>query len=111
MMRLRNIRIASCTRGSDAATIEAMDQIGLVSATTRSKYQRIAEAMKTLTAKRTPSRSWLAKPGHFMVASRLGAYRGAPSLVRVRRIALQAVDNAGLRRPQRNPVPRSILHV
>src|SRR5262249_58661399 len=70
IMRLRNIRCASRIWGSDAATIDAIDQIGLVSATWRSRYQRIAVAMNTLIANRTPSRSCLAKDGHLTIASR-----------------------------------------
>src|SRR5262249_36643434 len=66
----RNMRCASRTWGSDAATIDAIDQIGFVSATWRSRYQRIAVAMNTLIANRTPSRSCLANEGHLTIASR-----------------------------------------
>src|SRR5262249_40616662 len=57
MMRLLNIFTASVTCGSEAATIEAIDQIGLVSARCWSTYQTMVEAMKTLMAKRTPALS------------------------------------------------------
>src|SRR5262249_11391383 len=83
------IRAASRTWGSDAATIEAIDQMGFVSATWRSRYQRIAEAMKTLTANRTPSRSRLTKLGH---------------LIRVRASAREA-GHAGALRGDREETP------
>src|SRR6516165_9067332 len=70
IMRLRNMRCASRTWGSEAATMDAIDQIGFVSAMWRSRYQRIAVAMKTLIANRTPSRSRLANAGHLTIASR-----------------------------------------
>src|SRR5262245_40649664 len=70
MMRLRNIRTASRTCGSEAAIIEAIAQMGLVSATRTSRNHRIAEAMNTLAAKRTPSRSLGAKWGHVMNVQR-----------------------------------------
>src|SRR6267378_7124319 len=57
MMRLLNIRTASVTWGSDAAIIEAMAQIGLVSARFASAYQTMAVAMHTLSAKRIPTMS------------------------------------------------------
>ena len=55
MIRLRNIRRASSGSGSDAATIEAIAQIGLVSPIAFSVNQTIDVAMKTLIAKRTPT--------------------------------------------------------
>src|SRR5882757_10769170 len=57
MMRLLNIRTASVTWGSDAAIIEAMAQIGLVSAMFASTYQTMLVAMKTFSAKRIPMMS------------------------------------------------------
>jgi hypothetical protein len=48
VMRHLNIRAASFTSGSDAAIIDAIAQIGLVSTIFSSVYQRIVEAMKTL---------------------------------------------------------------
>jgi hypothetical protein len=59
-MRHLNIRAASLTSGSDAAIIDAIAHIGLVSTILSSVYQRIAEAIKTLTANRIPTESrWL----------------------------------------------------
>src|ERR1700730_5405875 len=57
IMRLLNIRTASVTCGSDAAIIEAMAQIGLVSAMFSSTYQTMVVAMKTFSAKRIPTMS------------------------------------------------------
>jgi hypothetical protein len=57
MMRHLNIRAASTTSGSDAAIIEAMAQIGLVSANRDSVYQVMVDPIKTLIAKRIPSTS------------------------------------------------------
>src|SRR4029077_6423276 len=53
MMRLLNMRAASFTWGSDAAIIEAMAQIGLVSAMFASVFQTIVEAMNTVLSKPT----------------------------------------------------------
>src|SRR5215467_10028009 len=57
VMRHLNIRAASLTSGSDAAIIEAIAQIGLVSRILSSVYQTIADATKTLRANRTPIKS------------------------------------------------------
>src|SRR5262252_968042 len=57
VMRDLNIRAASLTSGSDAATIEAIAQIGFVSRVLSSVYQTIADATKTLRANRTPIKS------------------------------------------------------
>src|SRR5258708_7493834 len=65
MMRLLNIRIASVTWGSDAAIIEAMAQIGLVSAILSSAYQTMMEAMHTFRAKRMPTTSRRNLGSHF----------------------------------------------
>src|SRR5262249_39802799 len=70
IMRLRNMRCASRTWGSAAATIDAIAQLGFLSATWRSRYQGIAVAMNTLIANRTPSRSCLTNEGHLTIASR-----------------------------------------
>ena len=66
MMRLRNMRTASFTWGSEAAIIEAMAQIGLVSAMLASAYQTMVDAMNTLTANRIPMMSCPNLPSHFM---------------------------------------------
>src|SRR5262245_28451995 len=102
MMRLRNIRAASSTRGSADAIIDAIAQIGLVSPKRRSRYQRIADPTKTLTAKRTPVRSVGTQRARFTAPIRrpiprsdLSA-RELGSLVRVRRVALQSVDHTCL---------------
>src|SRR5262249_40497072 len=89
MRRLRNIRAASRTWGSGAATIQAIDQMGFGFAARPSRCSRVAEAMKTLTANRTPSRSRLAKLGH---------------LIRVRASAREA-GHAGALRGDRQETP------
>ena len=57
MMRLLNMRAASFTWGSEAAIIEAMAQIGLVSAMFASAYQTMVVAMNTFRANRIPTMS------------------------------------------------------
>src|SRR5499426_1158216 len=57
VMRHLNIRAASFTSGSDAAIIDAIAQIGLVSRTFSSVYQTIVVAINTLTANRIPTGS------------------------------------------------------
>src|SRR5215470_4011115 len=69
MMRLLNIWAALFTSGSDAASIEAMAQIGLVSATYRSMNHTRAEAMNTLTANRIPTGPGCGKLGPMTHAS------------------------------------------
>src|SRR6516165_9442970 len=72
-MRHLNIRAASLTSGSDAAIIEAIAQIGLVSTIFSSVYQRIVEAIKTLMANRIPTESrWIA-PNQSLSIERLVA--------------------------------------
>jgi hypothetical protein len=54
--RLRNGRRASSSTGSEAATIEAIAQIGLLSLSSFSVNQTMVVAMKTLMANREPRR-------------------------------------------------------
>src|SRR5215475_7560518 len=70
--------------------------------------------MKTLTAKRTPRRLRCARPGHFTTVAqppprRAAAPGSALSLVGVGRVALQMVDDPGLRGAEGDPVPGGIL--
>src|SRR5499427_2150147 len=104
-----NRRRASSGSGSEAATIDAMAQIGLRSPIACRTFQTIVVASSTLMAKRSPTRCSDDSPNRFRSASARALRDGASSLVRRGSIAMQPVHDAGLRGVQRNPVLRGVL--
>src|SRR5688572_26471882 len=107
--RLRKKRRASSGIGSEAATIEAMAQIGLSFVNSFITVQTIVVAMKTLTANRAPMRSSYLSPHRVMSASVRADNAARMSLVRFRRVAEQPVNGTCLGGRQRNPVLGRIL--
>src|SRR5262249_29594756 len=104
-----NRRRASSGSGSEAATMDAMAQIGLRSPIACRTFQTIVVASATLMAKRSPTRCSDDSPNRFRSASTRALRDGASSLVRRGSIAMQPVHDAGLRGVQRNPVLRGVL--
>jgi hypothetical protein len=66
IMRLLNMRVACVTCGSDAATMDAMAQIGSVLAMCSITYHTMMVAIATLKANRMPTMSCRISSNHFM---------------------------------------------
>src|SRR6478736_1488808 len=109
MTRLRKNRRASSGSGSEAATIEAIAQMGLPASSAFITVQTIVDAMNTFTAKRKPMRFSYLRPHRPMSASAPRDSDHRPSLIRLGRVAEQPIDGARLGGRQRNPVLGRIL--
>src|SRR6478736_5822268 len=109
MSRLRKNRRASYSTGSEAATIEAIAQMGLPAFSAFITTQTIVVAMNTLIANRTPMRSSYLRPHRVRSASAPRDGDQGVSLIRLGRVAEQPVDGARLGGRQRNPVLGRIL--
>src|SRR5688572_15500693 len=105
-----NIRRASSGCGSDAAIIDAIAQIGLLSLMARSVCQMIAVPRATLTAKSHPCSRSYRRPNRIIGVSPPAALTAAPGLLMRRGgITLQPVHDAGLRRVEGYPVLGRVL--
>jgi hypothetical protein len=95
--------------GSDAATIDAIAQIGLLFVNVVSVYQTMVVAIITLIAKRIASKWSNVRPSRFMSATAASEFLRGILLVTLGRISEKSVYDASFRGIQRDPVLRSGL--